>query len=331
MDQTFRSAPADYWRVFQFKQDLDLSLSGQLLDDRLPRFRNCHSRVTAGVFSHHPVMELFRVKLLRRMFEMRIILVFDRELLDQILGWKIGESLQPDYRYGMGCLQKRSRRRRVSISRLEINQGLIVVRSVPWNRHDDTRAIIWFHEASREDWDRVAGDRVPDGLPQQLVCLDLAFYGNFVILVLKLLHRLSADDPQLFVHLSSNIGGFRVDPEIGDPEHGLRPQSRSRIEHPVLLELHRTGFSYIGFHGSLRIHDSHCALVVRTPCYRMRSPRDQSFPVQGQKVPFDIPAIQRVDGRELSAPVDGESDLHHSLLDIVTEVGRSEERRVGKD
>ena len=265
-------------------------------------------------------MELFRVKLLRRMFEMGIVLVFDGELLDQILGWKVREAFQFDDRYGIGCLQKRARLRRVSISRLEIDQGLIVVRSVPWNGHDDTRAIIWFHEASREDWDRVACDRVPDGLPQQLVCLDLAFYGDFVILVLELLHRLSTDDPQLFVHPSSNIGGFWVDPEIGDSEHCLRPQSRGSIEHSIFLELDQKGFSYIGFHISLGIHDPNRALVVRTPCDGMRSPRDQSLPVQGPEVPFDIPAIQRVDGRELSAPVNGESDLHHSLFDIVAEV-----------
>src|SRR5438270_8034473 len=78
-------------------------------------------------------MELFRVQLLRRMFEMGIVLVFDLELLEKILGWKIGEAFQFDDRYGIGCLQNRSRLRRVSISRLEIDQGLIVVRSVPWN------------------------------------------------------------------------------------------------------------------------------------------------------------------------------------------------------
>ncbi len=280
-----------------------------------------------GVFSHHPVMELFRVQLLSCMFEVRIVLVFDPELLDQILRWKIREPLQPDYRYGIGCLQNHSRLRRVSVPRLEIDQGLIVVRSVTWNGHDNACAIVCLYEASREDVDLVTCHRVSNGLPQQLGCLDLAFYGDFVILVLKLLRRFPTDDPRLFVHLSSNIGGFRVDPEIGDPEHGLRPQSRSRIEHPVFLELDQKGFSYIGFHISLGIHDSHRALVVRTPCDRMRSPRDQSFPVQGPKVPFDIPAIQRVDGRELSAPVDRESDLHHSLLDIVTEV-RSHRLRI---
>src|SRR5437660_1032807 len=201
------------------------------------------------------------------------------------------------------------------------------ISSFPWNRHANTGAIIWFHEASREDRELVTCHRVSNGLPQQLGCLDLAFYGDFVILVLKPLHRFPTDDPGLFVHLSSNIDALWVDPEIGDTEHGLRPQSRSRIEHPISLELDQKGFSYIGFHISLGIHASHRALVVRTPCDRMRSPRDQSFPVQGPKVPFDIPAIQRVDGRELSAPVDGESDLHHSLLDIVTEV-RSHRLRI---
>src|SRR6266571_7008705 len=98
-------------------------------------------------------MELFRVQLLSCMFEVRDVLVFDPELLDQILRWKIREPLQPDYRYGIGCLQNRSRLRRVSVPRFEIHQGLIVVRSVTWNGHDNTGAIIWFHEASREDGD----------------------------------------------------------------------------------------------------------------------------------------------------------------------------------
>src|SRR5207249_4714607 len=290
-------------------------------------FRDLHSRISASVFFHDAIMELFGVQLLSRMFEMRIVLVLDPELLDQICGWKIGEAFQFDNRYWIGYLQSWSRLCGIRVPRLEIGKGLIVVRSVTRNGHDNTSAIIRFYEASGEDRDFVARDRVPDGLPQQLGCLDLAFYSDLTVLMLKLLHSLPTDDPQLFVHPSSNISRFRVDPEVRDPEHCLRPQSRSRIDHSILLELDQVGLSYLGFHISLSIHDPYWALVVRTPCDRMRSPRDQSFPVQGPKVPFDIPAIQRVDGRELSAPVDGESDLHHSLLDIVTEV-RSHRLRI---
>ena len=87
-----------------------------------------------------------------------------------------------------------------------------VIGSVSWDGHDNACAIVGFHEDSREDRDLVARDRIPDSLPQQLACLSLTFYGDFVILVLKLLHRLPTDDPGLSVNSSSEIGGFRVDP-----------------------------------------------------------------------------------------------------------------------
>src|SRR5437660_2994635 len=266
-------------------------------------------------------MELFRVQLLSRMFELRIVLVFDPELLDQIRGWKLGEAFQSNDRDWSCCLQNRSRLRGISVPLLEIGKGLIVVWSVTWNGHDNTSAIIRFYEASREDRDLVARDRIPDGLPHQLTCRHIAFYNDFLILVLKLLHRLPTDHPQLFVHPGSNVGGFRVNPEVRDPEHCLWPQSRSGIDHAVLLELDQVGLSYLGFHISLGIHGPYWSLVVGTPGNRMCSSRDQSFLVQGSEVPFDVSTVQRVDGRELSTPVDGEPDLHHSLFDIVAKVG----------
>src|SRR5207249_11017787 len=208
---------------------------------------------------------------------MRIILIFDFELPDQIRGRKIGEAFPPDDRYGTGCLQDKSRLGGINRRCLQIDQGLIVVRCVTRNGHDDTRAIIWFYEASREDRDLAICDRVPDSLPHQLAYRDLAFYDDFVILVLKLLHRLPTYDPDLSVHLSSNIDGFWVDPEIGHPENSLRSQSRSGIEHLIFLKLDQVGFSYLRFHISLGIHNSNGAFVVGTPCNRMRAPRDQPF------------------------------------------------------
>src|SRR2546429_8924792 len=144
-------------------------------------------------------MELLRVQLLRGIFQTRIILSFDIELLHNISGREFREPLQSYDGYWLDLLEALVRFWRTLISCFDFNERLIVVWRVAGHRHYEAGSVVGFDKIRGEDRDARLRQRVDDFLPYQIWSWDLFLDFDNVVLVIQCVYRIFAYDPRVTV------------------------------------------------------------------------------------------------------------------------------------